>query len=53
MGRSGIKVLKGGLRVAFVSGVDCDMLGAEVKQATHSNQYIGSYFVQSDIEFVL
>lgn len=30
MGRSGVKVLAGGLRVAFMSGVDCDLLGSEV-----------------------
>ena len=45
LGRSGIKILKGGVRIAFVSGVDCDMLGPELKSADSTAQYLGNYFV--------
>lgn len=45
MGRSGIKVLKGGLRVAFISGIDSDLLGQEVKMADPAEQYLGNHFV--------
>lgn len=32
LGRSGIRTING-LRVAYVSGVDCDILGTEMKSA--------------------
>ena len=32
LGRSGLRIING-LRVAFVSGIDCDMLGAEILNA--------------------
>jgi hypothetical protein len=49
LGRSGVTVING-LRVAFVSGVDADMLGSEVRLADPALTYIGNYFVQKDIE---
>ena len=45
LGRSGIKVLKGGLRVAYVSGIDSDLLGEEVKTADPNEHYLGNHFV--------
>ena len=44
LGRSGIRNIKG-LRVAYVSGVDSDLLGAEVRSADPSTEYLGNYFV--------
>ena len=44
LGRSGIRNIKG-LRVAYVSGVDCDLLGAEVRSADPTTEYLGNYFV--------
>ena len=51
MGRSGIKMING-LRVAFVSGLDSDLLGGEVRGANDS-VYLGNYFLQSDVEKLL
>jgi len=53
LGRSGIKILKEGLRIAFVSGVDSDILGSEVSGADPKTHYLGNYFVSSDINRVL
>ena len=53
LGRSGIKILKDGLRVAYISGLDCDMLGAEVINADPQTDYLGNYLVKSDIDVVL
>ena len=52
LGRSGLKVIKG-LRIAYVSGLDCDMLGSEVRNANPETHYLGNYFVKSDIDKVL
>jgi len=43
MGRSGVKVIQN-LTVAFVSGVDPDLLGPEVSKAEPGEKYLGSYF---------
>ena len=52
LGRSGLKVIKG-LRVAYISGIDCDLLGPEVKGANPTENYIGNYFVNQDIDRVV
>ena len=44
LGRSGIKVING-LRVAFISGMDSDLLGNEVRGVDPSTIYLGNYFV--------
>ena len=52
LGRAGVRTIKG-LRVAFVSGLDCDLLGTEIKSADPTQEYLGNYFVQTDIDKVL
>jgi len=52
LGRSGIRNIKG-LRVAFISGVDSDILGFEIRSSDPQAEYLGNYFVQKDIEKVL
>ena len=52
LGRSGLQLIKG-LRVAFISGVDCDLLGPEVKAANPDENYIGNYFVMQDVNRVI
>ena len=52
LGRSGLKIIKG-LRVAYVSGIDSDILGTEVWSADPSAQYLAHYFVKRDIENIL
>ena len=52
LGRSGLRVIKG-LRVAYVSGIDCDLLGAEIFDADPTKEYLGNYFVKYDIDKVL
>lgn len=42
-----------GLRVAFVSGLDSDLLGSEVRACDPTKSYVGNYFVQSDIDKVV
>ena len=49
MGRCGVKVIKG-LRVAYVSGVDSDLCGNEVRNADYSKHYLGNMFNISDIK---
>ena len=44
LGRAGVRTIKG-LRIAFVSGLDCDLLGTEVKNADPAQEYLGNYFV--------
>ena len=44
LGRSGLSVICG-LRVAFVSGVDADLLGSEVRMADPAATFIGNYFL--------
>jgi hypothetical protein len=39
--------------VAFVSGVDADLLGSEVRLADPASTYVGNYFVQRDIDAVI
>ena len=52
LGRSGIRDICG-LRVAYLSGVDTDMLGPEMRAADPAAEYLGHYFVQSDIQSVI
>ena len=52
MGRSGVKLIKG-LRVAYVSGVDSDLLGSEVVATDPEKEYIANHFVAADIKKVL
>ena len=52
IGRSGIKVIKG-LRVAFISGVDSDLLGSEVMGADPEKEYLANHFVSADINKVI
>jgi glycerol dehydrogenase-like iron-containing ADH family enzyme len=52
LGRSGIKVIHG-LRVAFVSGIDSDLLGSEVRASDPETTYLGNYFVHKDVERVM
>lgn len=51
LGRSGIKEING-IRIAFVSGIDSDILGSEVQSADATKTYLGNYFVKADIERV-
>lgn len=39
--------------MAFVSGVDADLLGSEVRVADPASKYVGNYFVQKDIDAVI
>ena len=52
LGRSGISEFSG-IRIAYVSGIDSDILGSEVYLCDPSKQYIGNYFTKSDIENVI
>ena len=55
LGKSGVKLIKG-LRVAFISGVDFDILGGGIDLATQAQtneNYIGNYFTQTDITNVI
>jgi hypothetical protein len=44
LGRAGIKKVQG-LRIAFVSGVDSDILGTEVWGSRPQEKYLAQYFV--------
>lgn len=48
MGRSGVKVISG-LRVAYISGIDFDVLAGPLMQESVGEQYIGNYFTKADI----
>ena len=52
LGRSGVKVING-LRVAYISGVDADLLGNEVSKVDPQKEYVGHHFVLLDIQKVL
>ena len=43
-GRSGIRNIKG-LRIAFISGIDSDILGSEIRSSDPRTEYLGNYFV--------
>ena len=49
LGRSGISVING-VRVAFLSGIDSDILGAEIVNADNDQTYLGNYFVKKDVD---
>jgi len=46
MGRSGVKLMKGGLRVAYLSGIDFDAISTK----SHEAQYFGNYFSSKDLD---
>ena len=50
MGRSGVKLVKG-LRVAFLSGIDFDVLGSA--DMLKSESFYGNYFTEGDLQNVL
>lgn len=52
MGRSGIKTIKG-VRIAFISGLDSDILGHDIKNTDADKVYLGNQFVQKDIEKII
>ena len=48
LGRSGIKVING-LRVAYVSGIDFDVLGGSSLVSSPNSKYLGHYFFEEDL----
>ena len=52
LGRAGIVDVKG-VRIAYLSGIDSDILGTEIMQADHKSSYLGNYFVKRDIDNIL
>ena len=44
LGRSGVKLIKG-LRVAYISGIDADLLGSEVMGVDPEKEYLANHFV--------
>ena len=48
LGRSGVKLING-LRVAFVSGVDFDILGGSSLASGTNGKYLGHYFFEEDL----
>lgn len=50
MGRSGVKLVKG-LRVAFLSGIDFDVLGSA--DMLKSESFYGNYFTEGDLQNTL
>ena len=47
MGRSGVRVMNNGLRVAYISGIDIDTITPIDKE--NDNEYLGNYFKHSDV----
>ena len=41
------------MRVAFLSGIDSDILGQEIVNADYDKTYLGNYFVKKDVEHIL
>jgi len=50
LGRSGVHTVKG-IKIAYVNGVDSDILGTEVQKS--ASVYVGNYFTQADIDKVV
>ena len=50
LGRSGVKIIKG-MRIAFLSGIDFDVIGGDVVK--NDSRYIGNYFRREDINKLL
>ena len=48
LGRSGVKVING-LRVAYVSGIDFDVLGGSSLASSPNSKYLGHYFFEEDL----
>ena len=60
MGRSGVKLMKGGLRVAYLSGIDFDIISeggsndpSKVAAGRNDPAYIGNYFTNQDLENIV
>lgn len=49
LGRSGVKVING-LRIAYVSGIDFDVLGGSTLASGTSGKYLGHYFLEEDLK---
>lgn len=52
LGRAGIVDVRG-IRIAYVSGIDSDILGSEIMNADSKKNYLGNYFLASDIQDIL
>jgi len=52
LGRAGVKTIAG-LRVAYISGLDSDVMGSEVWASDPSEKYLAHYFVKKDIQTVI
>ncbi len=52
LGRAGI-INQNNIRIAYISGIDSDILGAEVQSSDAKLTYLGNYFTQSDIHKVI
>jgi hypothetical protein len=48
LGRSGVKLING-LRVAFVSGIDFDILGGSSLASGTNGKYLGHYFFEEEL----
>jgi hypothetical protein len=50
MGKSGVKIIKG-LRVAFLSGIDFDVIGESTTSQTSDSKesFLGNYFTDDDL----
>lgn len=48
MGRSGVKLING-LRVAYISGIDFDVLGGSSLASSPNSKYLGHYFFEEDL----
>lgn len=53
MGRSGVKLMKNGLRVAYLSGIDFDIIGSTDGMSGTGNGYLGNYFTSSDLDNIV
>jgi hypothetical protein len=52
LGRSGVKLING-LRVAYISGTDFDVLGGSTLTQSAQGKFIGNYFLEEDLQAVL
>ena len=52
MGRAGVKMVAG-LRVAYLSGIDFDVLGGSGLTKNTKDKYMGNYFVEGDLQKIL
>ena len=54
LGRSGVKLIKG-LRVAYLSGIDFDIIGgySQIIKDSSKDKYLGNYFNEEDLNKIL